>query len=270
MMGSAGSEGGGEGGGDGGGSEGRAVASTTPAAPSEPGMEGARTQSIVRRGSGVRREGVQQQQEGEQQDEEDQQQQEGEQQDEEDQQQQQQQQQRQQGRRAHVKRVKCPVCGKVCKKLSALKDHMTTHSGEKPHVCRICKARFSTSSNCRRHERSHLASRMQCDICYCMFTDIAKFRGHMRRHEVTRGYNCEECGEVFREVLRLRKHARIKHSDSEHVCSGCGRWYRFVGSVALHQQSCDAFLAKAPAAHTHRQHNHPRGPCGPRHFGQFN
>ncbi|KAG9051232.1 hypothetical protein FS837_010519 [Tulasnella sp. UAMH 9824] len=45
----------------------------------------------------------------------------------------------------------CPGCDLTFTRLSALKQHMLSHTGEKPHACDHCGRRFSLASNLRRH-----------------------------------------------------------------------------------------------------------------------
>ncbi|KAF8526705.1 hypothetical protein JB92DRAFT_2870698 [Gautieria morchelliformis] len=50
----------------------------------------------------------------------------------------------------------CSECGRRFQKNSTLKNHLTTHSGERPYECPDCRRSFSVSSNMRRHlERVH-------------------------------------------------------------------------------------------------------------------
>ncbi|KAK8745633.1 hypothetical protein OTU49_000299 [Cherax quadricarinatus] len=48
----------------------------------------------------------------------------------------------------------CSVCGRMFGKRHHLKDHMYTHTGERPFPCPVCGMGFSQKSNMRRHVRS--------------------------------------------------------------------------------------------------------------------
>jgi hypothetical protein len=48
---------------------------------------------------------------------------------------------------------KCAVCGKILKKGLHLQNHMRIHSGEKPHRCNLCSARFRLASTLYDHKK---------------------------------------------------------------------------------------------------------------------
>ncbi|KEF62316.1 uncharacterized protein A1O9_00288 [Exophiala aquamarina CBS 119918] len=49
----------------------------------------------------------------------------------------------------------CVTCGKSFVRLSILKDHRLTHSGQKPHECPRCGKAFTRKNDCQRHEKIH-------------------------------------------------------------------------------------------------------------------
>lgn len=51
-----------------------------------------------------------------------------------------------------LKQTPCPICNKLFTK--GLKDHMTTHSGEKPYSCKHCMAVFSVKSSLNKHVKT--------------------------------------------------------------------------------------------------------------------
>ncbi|KAG2230093.1 hypothetical protein INT48_004355 [Thamnidium elegans] len=61
------------------------------------------------------------------------------------------------------KRYDCKQCPKNFTRPSALKTHVYTHTGERPHGCDIpgCGSRFAVISNLRRHLRVHRPSHVK-------------------------------------------------------------------------------------------------------------
>ncbi|KAF9518786.1 hypothetical protein BS47DRAFT_198013 [Hydnum rufescens UP504] len=64
-----------------------------------------------------------------------------------------------------AKRNLCSTCGAHFDRPSALKQHILSHTGEKPHLCNMCPSRFSTLSNLRRHQKSCQAIREHVAHC---------------------------------------------------------------------------------------------------------
>ena len=58
-----------------------------------------------------------------------------------------------------------------------------THTKERPYKCDICDARFTDSSNLKRHNMTHTKERpYQCDVCDARFTESGSLRRHKRNH----------------------------------------------------------------------------------------
>ena len=52
------------------------------------------------------------------------------------------------------RKYKCTFCGKGFAQSQALKDHINTHTGEKPYMCKFCGAAFANMGSHRMHERT--------------------------------------------------------------------------------------------------------------------
>ncbi|CAE6420532.1 unnamed protein product [Rhizoctonia solani] len=58
---------------------------------------------------------------------------------------------------------RCSFCGRLFKRPSTLKDHLSVHTGIKRHECPFqgCRKTFSTRNNMRRHFSTHRAGRLE-------------------------------------------------------------------------------------------------------------
>ncbi|CAH1725000.1 unnamed protein product [Aphis gossypii] len=64
------------------------------------------------------------------------------------------------------KYFRCNECLKICKSQLSYNEHMLTHTGEKPHHCRVCDRKFRHIANFRTHLKSHNNVRtLICSLC---------------------------------------------------------------------------------------------------------
>ncbi|NVM31505.1 MAG: hypothetical protein HWN65_21885 [Candidatus Helarchaeota archaeon] len=63
-----------------------------------------------------------------------------------------------------------------------MKDHIKTHSGEKPFVCNKCQKAYTTKRSLERHiESEHQKIKYACDFCDKTYSRKDKLREHIKK-----------------------------------------------------------------------------------------
>ena len=124
----------------------------------------------------------------------------------------------------------CPHCPYSTKhSASTLREHIRTHTGEKPYLCEECGQRFKTSSHRGVHMRTAHPTEQtalhQCPHCpYSTKYSASTLRQHIRTHTGEKPYSCEECGQRFKSSSHRGVHMRTIHSTGQtalHQCPHC-------------------------------------------------
>ncbi|XP_053324282.1 zinc finger protein 236 [Spea bombifrons] len=142
-----------------------------------------------------------------------------------------------QSRRAY----RCEYCNKGFKKSSHLKQHVRSHTGEKPYKCTMCGRGFVSSGVLKSHEKTHTGVKAySCTICNAAFTTNGSLTRHMSTHISMKPYKCPFCEETFRTMVHCKKHMKKHQNIPAALVSDSEGTTREEGDVCLEEEDENA------------------------------
>lgn len=95
-----------------------------------------------------------------------------------------------------------------------LRNHMRSHTKEKPYKCEYCSKGLSTQAALSRHHRTHTGEKpIKCKECPEMFANHAVLSVHMSTHHYPKWYYCGHCNGCFTMKRNMRSHHRKRHPE---------------------------------------------------------
>ncbi|CAH0731210.1 unnamed protein product, partial [Brenthis ino] len=146
----------------------------------------------------------------------------------------------------HIKRVhneatenECSFCGRKFHFKSLLRQHMYTHTDERPFKCKICGKGFNSSYTLNTHKYIHAdAKPFKCEFCDYACRDTSTLRKHHERHMgMKKRYQCRLCEKSYNTKSLLKMHVTEVHLDI-HVkntrCEECGKMFKSNTALNVH------------------------------------
>ena len=126
----------------------------------------------------------------------------------------------------------CEVCGKTFAHTSNYKNHIRTHSDDRPFVCHVCSIGFKERYHLKKHTLFKHTGELNeaCRRCGKRFKDSTAVRAHERIHSDARPYTCQRCGKAFKTSECLWHH--------DHRSKTCGRPRHAVDGPTVSSATC--------------------------------
>ncbi|XP_069371397.1 zinc finger protein 583-like isoform X2 [Paralichthys olivaceus] len=132
---------------------------------------------------------------------------------------------------------KCDTCGKSYGRKNRLKDHIKSHTSEKP-FCQTCKKSFVNTRNLKVHMRTHTGERpYSCHLCEKRWVTKGDLKVHIRFHTGERPYSCKVCQRSFVTSSDLKVHTRIHTGERPYSCKVCQKSFVMSGDLKVHTRT---------------------------------
>jgi len=122
-----------------------------------------------------------------------------------------------------TRRHLCSYCPASFFHPSKLRDHIRSHTGEKPYICQACGKGYARSDYLKEHMRRYHTpggrrkpDPIICKVCGQSCSTTGLFKDHMRIHTGEKPFKCDICGEAFRMNRMMKKHRETHGSDCHH------------------------------------------------------
>lgn len=114
-----------------------------------------------------------------------------------------------------MKEFACPKCDKFYHRKRSLSEHVRrVHLKVKRHQCEFCNERFFTPALLKDHLTTHTGEKnFRCNYCEKSYSRFKTLQQHIRIHTNDRRYRCQICNSAFVQNVSLKSHMKSHHPD---------------------------------------------------------
>jgi len=131
--------------------------------------------------------------------------------------------------------ILCDYCPKTFSTEYFLKQHLTIHTGEKPHSCDLCSMKFRLKSTLRIHKIRHTGGKLLCDICAKPFVTSTDLKMHkINHHSNDKAHKCDQCDKAFAAPAQLKRHMVSHTGEKSFLCEICHKTFAYNHHLNRH------------------------------------
>lgn len=109
----------------------------------------------------------------------------------------------------------CNLCDRIYYRKRSLNEHKRRFHGDvKRHQCEFCSERFFTPCLLKDHLTTHTGEKKyRCDFCDKSYPRLKTLKLHIRIHTNDRRFKCQVCSSAFVQKISLKSHMKSHHPD---------------------------------------------------------
>nr|CAD7430044.1 unnamed protein product [Timema monikensis] len=143
-----------------------------------------------------------------------------------------------------LRRHFCKVCGYGFYTRLLLRNHIRTHTDDRPYFCRACGRTFRTRVTLVYHEKLHVGELeshptkgkrvMECSECKKKVGSLYALKNHMLIHTGEKPCSCRVCGKRFTTASDVTRHMKTHIEGKPFLCTKCGSCFKQKRNLLAH------------------------------------